>query len=363
MLRNSVLLLLVGFAMSCGGSTPNSPSSVTSPAGSAFRGETVSAIDGRPIGRVSIKMGAQTALSDDSGNFELRNLQNGSETLIVFGTSIVERKKTVTIPTVELSRETLIPASFDLEAFDEMFRGSGRLQRWTSAPGLVILAKVMQFDRNSSDDHYHATSEQLTEAEVALLIEHLTDGLALLTGNTFSAFSTIEVDNPPSGTRVNTLRPNRIVIGSYRGVQSLANTIGFGRWATNGTSEVIGGAIYLDRNYDRSSEGRRLLRIHELGHALGYLHVTTRPSIMNPAIGPEPTEFDRQGAAIAFQRLPGNESPDSDVADAPRSSTGGIFGVRSLSRAIWSAPIPCGPYEISLQVTPSLDRSVRPPQR
>lgn len=344
MLRNRVVsLLFIGFAISCGGSSPNSPSSVTSPAGSAFRGETVSAIDGRPIGRVNIKIGSQTALSDDSGNFELQNLQNGNETLIVSGKSIVERQRTVTIPTAELSREALIPVSFDLEAFDEMFRGTGRLQRWTSAPALVILAKVMQFERTSSDDHYHATSEQLTEGEVALLIEHLTDGLALLTGNTFTAFSSIEVEHPPSGKRVNTLRPNTIVIGSYRGVQSLANTIGFGRWATNGTSEVIGGAIYLDRNYDRSSEGRRLLRIHELGHALGYLHVTTRTSIMNPAIGPEPTEFDRQGAAIAFQRLPGNQSPDSDVADAPRSSTGGIFGVRSLARVIWSAPVVCGP--------------------
>ena len=343
MIRNRVSLLLAGFAISCGGSTPNSPSSVTSPAGSAFRGETISAIDGRPIGRVNITIGSQTALSDDSGTFELQNLQNGSETLVVSATSIVERQRTVTIPTAELSREALIPASFDLKAFDEMFRGTGRLQRWTSAPALVILAKVMQFERISSDDHYPATSEELTESDVALLIEHLTDGLALLTGRTFTAFSSIEVEDPPSGKRVNTLRPNAIVIGSYRGVQSLANTIGFGRWATNGSPEVIAGSIYLDRNYDRSSEGRRLLRIHELGHALGYLHVTTRTSIMNPAIGPEPTEFDRQGAAIAFQRMPGNQSPDSDVADAPRSSTGGIFGVRSLSRVIWAAPVICGP--------------------
>ena len=316
---------------------------MTSPAGSAFRGETVSAIDGRPIGRINIKIGSQTALSDDSGKFELQNLQDGSGTLTVTGNSIIERQRTVTIPAAEASREALIPAAFDLEAFDQMFRGTGRLQRWTSAPALLVLAKVMQFERTSSDDHYHATSEQLSEGDIALLIEHLTDGLALLTGNTFTAFSSIEVENPPSGKRVNTLRPNTIVIGEYRGVQSLANTIGFGRWATNGSPEVIGGSIYLDRNYDRSSEGRRLLRIHELGHALGYLHVTTRTSIMNPAIGPEPTEFDRHGAAIAFQRMPGNQSPDSDVAEAPRSSTGGIFGVRSLTRVIWSAPIVCGP--------------------
>jgi hypothetical protein len=343
MIRHRFALLLACLALSCGGGSPNSPSSVPPAASFALRGETVSAIDGRPIGRVNVKLGSQTATSDDNGNFELQNLKDGSDVLTVSGKSIVERQRTVSIPTGQLSREALIPAAFDLAAFDEMFRGTGRLQRWTTAPGLVVLAKVMQFERTSSDDHYHATSEQLSEADVALLIDQLTEGLVLLTGNTFTAFSSIEVEDPPSGKRVNTLRPGAIVIGSYRGVQSLANTIGFGRWATSGTAEITGGAIYLDRTYDRTNENRRLLRIHELGHALGYLHVTTRTSIMNPAIGPEPTEFDRQAAAIAFQRTPGNQSPDSDVAEAPRSTTGGIFGGRSLSRVIWSTPVVCGP--------------------
>jgi hypothetical protein len=343
MIRDRFPLLLACLALSCGGGSPSSPSAISSTPSFAFRGETVSAIDGQPIGGLNVKLGAQSATSDVNGNFELQNLKDGSDVLTVSGKSIVERQKTVAIPSAELSREALIPAAFDLVAFDEMFRGTGRLQRWTTAPRLLVLAKVMQFERTSSDDHYHATSEQLPEADVTLLIEQLTEGLALLTGNTFTAFSSIEVENPSSGTRVNTLRAGTIVIGSYRGVQSLANTIGFGRWATSGTAEVTGGAIYLDRNYDRANANRRLLRIHELGHALGYLHVTTRTSIMNPAIGPEPTEFDRQGSAIAFQRTPGNQSPDSDVAEAPRSNTGGIFGGRSLSRTIWSAPVVCGP--------------------
>jgi hypothetical protein len=97
--------------------------------------------------------------------------------------------------------------------------------------------------------------------------------------------------------------------------------------------------MYLDLNFDRNEDARRLLRIHELGHALGYLHVTKRTSIMNPAIGPQPTEFDRIGAMIAFERLPGNQTPDSDVSEAPRSP-GGLFGGRRLGRHTWTAPIP-----------------------
>jgi hypothetical protein len=86
--------------------------------------------------------------------------------------------------------------------------------------------------------------------------------------------------------------------------------------------------MYLDRDFDRNDSRRRLLRIHELGHALGWQHVTSRTSIMNPAIGPEPTDFDRAGAVIAFQRPPGNRSPDTD----PESSKRPTF---SLSNVRW----------------------------
>ena len=302
---------------------------------SSYRGETVSAIDGSPISGVNVKVGERAALSDNLGRFELTDLQEGDAVLTLSGPSIVERRRSVALP-ANVTKETLIPSGFDLAAFDEMFRGTGKLQRWTSAPALVVLGTVMQYHSIGSEE-YQATSTQLTDDEVALLIEHLTEGLALLTGNRFTSFASVIVERPASGDKANTLRTGTIVVGRYRGVQSLANTIGLGRWSTNGSSpEITGGAVYLDQNFDRGEEARRLLRIHELGHALGYLHVNTRTSIMNPAIGPQPTEFDRMAAMIAFERLPGNQSPDDDVAVTPKSS-GGIFRTR---RPIWAPVVP-----------------------
>ena len=90
--------------------------------------------------------------------------------------------------------------------------------------------------------------------------------------------------------------------------------------------------MFLDSRFDKNDDRRRLLRIHELGHALGQLHVETRVSIMNPAIGPEPTEFDRQAAVVAFQRPPGNVSPDTDPGTAGKS---GPWNIR------WAPPIRC----------------------
>jgi hypothetical protein len=287
-----------------------------------------------------VTIGSKAAVTDDRGYFEISSLKAGNETLVLSGSSIVERQKLITVPRADISRETLIPASFDLAAFDEMFRGSGRLYRWKTAPALVIVGKVMQYDATVSDD-YRATSEALTQEEIDQLIAHLTEGLGLLTGGTFTSFASIEIDNPDVDAKVSSLRQGKIVIGRYRGVQNLANTIGYGRAATTETGEVTGGAIYLDRNFDRNDPMRRLLRIHELGHALGYRHVTARTSIMNPAIGPQPTDFDRVASQIAFQREPGNQSPDTDAGATGRS--GGVFGVRTSSPIAWTPPVVCAP--------------------
>jgi hypothetical protein len=257
---------------------------------------------------------------------------------------VVERHTRVTAPFTGPVRESLIPATFDLVAFDQMFRGNNQLQRWTTAPGLVVLTTVMNFENGiGTQEEYRATSEQLTEAEATLLVQQLTEALGVLTGDVFTAFSSVERESAAAGSKVKTTRPGKIVVGRYNGIQGLLNTIGFGRWANAADGQVNGGAVFLDRDFDKSSDQRRLLRTHELGHALGYMHVTARPSIMNPAIGPEVTLFDRQGATIAFQRKPGNQSPDSDPdtsSPAGRSFLGAM--PQSDGTLRWAAPIICG---------------------
>src|SRR5262249_31744305 len=162
----------------------------------------------------------------------------------------------------------------DLNSFDEMFRSSNnQLQRWTTAPALVVVASVMNY-KTGTGDEYSATGEQLTDDEVSMLIAHLTEGLALLTGGTYTAFSAIDIERPASGTRVSAARQGKIVVGRYNGIQTFTSTIGYGQWLAGPDGTVTGGSMYLDRDFDRDDGHRRLLRIHELGHALGYMHVT-----------------------------------------------------------------------------------------
>jgi hypothetical protein len=69
----------------------------------------------------------------------------------------------------------------------------------------------------------------------------------------------------------------------------------------------------LDRGFETSGSAyRRTLRAHELGHALGYSHVDARESVMNVSARISLTDFDRNGARMAFLRPPLNRSPDID---------------------------------------------------
>ena len=296
-----------------------------------LEGVTVSAIDGAPTGGLSVQVGSSKAVTTDaSGHFTAEITGPGNYTAVVTGAAIVERRTMVTGPS-SAARLSLMPASFDVRAFDELFRtANARLQRWTSRPSLVVLGSVMNY--RGPAEEFTATSETMTDDEISSLVAHMNEGLALMTGGTYTSFADVKIERTASGERASVARAGSIVVGRYNGVQTFASTIGYGTWAENEDGTVVGGAMFLDSRFDKNDDRRRLLRIHELGHALGQLHVETRVSIMNPAIGPEPTEFDRQAAVVAFQRPPGNVSPDTDPGTTGKT---GPWNVR------WAAPVSC----------------------
>jgi hypothetical protein len=283
-------------------------------------GQVVSALDGAAGSGVTVQVGRERPVTTDaSGLFRVEIQEPGLYPVVAHGNAFVERETSIMGPSTTRARLSLIPTRFDLESFDEMFRTTNsRLQRWTTRPSLVVLATVMNY-RGGSGDQFSASGEQLTDDEVAQMADHLKEGLALLTGNTFTSFAEVQIERHAPGDRVTVARSDYVVVGRYNGIVTFARTVGYGSWAELSDGTIAGGSIFLDRDFDQSDNRRRLLRIHELGHALGYQHVTSRTSIMNPAIGPEPTDADRAGAVIAFQRPPGNKSPDIDPSSSART--------------------------------------------
>jgi Matrixin len=333
MRRLGPLVLLLCTAACGGGSSPTTPSSSGSTSQNV-RGQTVDAITGVPAGDLTVSVGSYRSVTTDAnGMFTFDGAHSGTFPATLRGSSIVERETTISASS-DVTRMSVIPASFDLTAFDEMFRfENARLQRWTSRPALVVVASTMALSSTSAEA-FQASAEQMTEDEVSQMIAHLTEGLSMLTGNNYTSFQSVEIERPAAGDRVTVTRAEKIVVGRYTGIVTLANTIGYGRWSTLSDGTVVGGAMFLDRDFDKNDSRRRLLRIHELGHALGYQHVRSRASIMNPAIGPDPTDFDRAGSIVAFQRQPGNRSPDVDP-------TGGVRLSSTAEGGRWSEPTVC----------------------
>jgi hypothetical protein len=131
---------------------------------------------------------------------------------------------------------------------------------------------------------------------------------------------------------VHLLNDGVITAVRYVGLQDATGFIGLGSWLFHSDGSIAGGTIMLDRDYERRNTAlRRAVRAHELGHALGYNHVTLASSVMNPLATTEPTTFDLAACQIAFQRRPGNRAPDTDID---------FLSLNRVSRiATWSRPI------------------------
>jgi hypothetical protein len=188
----------------------------------------------------------------------------------------------------------------DSPAFREMVLGNHTAAlRWERVPELVVITSVMQYEKGRGTT-YRATAQQLTDEEATELIDDLTEALSTLTDDVFTRFAAVRRESAAPGAVVEMMRPGRIVVARYTGVRDQLATIGFGGRSTRG-DVIRAGSIILDDDFDRASTSRRLLRAHELGHALGYNHVHSRASIMNPQIGSEATDLDRAVARVAFQ--------------------------------------------------------------
>jgi hypothetical protein len=310
------------FAPACGGHSgaPGAPSdSPAAPGGSTgsaslvgMTGRAVDVFSSAPQGALSVRIesGASATTAGD-GMFTL-SAPAGQHTVTVTGNGVVERQTGMRAP-ASGAVVSLIPSAFDLAAFDEMCRsGSEGLRRWDTAPKLVVIEAVLEFTSETNATHI-ATAERLSGSDRDALVADLQAGLQQLSGGAFGAFSTVGVESPDAGSSVSFfIREGAVVVARFRNLRASTGSLGFGRWATR-SSVTVAGAVMLDRDFDAAGGSlRRVVRVHELGHALGWGHVAARTSVMNAVVGTEPNAFDRDAARLAFQRPPGNMAPDRD---------------------------------------------------
>lgn len=318
------LIVVPLVACSGGSGTPTTP---VSPTVLVATVTITDALTGAPIAGVTVADAhLQAQASSTSGIMTITVAQRSEspEVVTLLAPGYVPRSFGLKIPGAG-AVVTMIPAGFNIAAFDELARVS-RLQRWTAPPPLRILTRTLQFTSLQQADAV-AVDNAMSTAEREGLEADLGTGLPLLTGNQFPVFASVARETPATGANVDVLRDGVITIARYAGLASGSGFAGFARWQVRSDGTVVAGTIMLDRDCDAEGTTRvRLVRMHELGHALGYTHVTAAGSLMN-VVALEPTDFDRQATRIAFQRPPGNLRPDAD----PTS-----LSLNTLRAAVWS---------------------------
>ena len=228
----------------------------------------------------------------------MRRLRLGVALLSVLALSAIESRP--------LARGVDAAAGFegaDAAALREMLEGSaGRREAWTAAPDLIVIAPTLEYTTNGVVSGFAAGKGTFTDGDVDLLALDLTEAVQDLTGETFAGFRSITVETVAAGDTVTVIRPGAIVVARFSGLRAKTGNIGYGgRSSRNGV--IRGAVVMLDADFDRQSDKRFLLRTHELGHALGYHHVESRPSVMNPRVGNAITEFDRNAIRYASQPI------------------------------------------------------------
>ncbi len=327
----------------CGhGSSPTSPSSASvvsvlppGPAPAGARSTEVRLIDaiaGTPAVGISVTMNSRSMpATDGDGCSTVWAEQAGRYTASFSGDGVVTRTTSLMVPAAQV-QVSLIPATFGLTAFEQMFRSrDGQLQRWVSAPRLVIVGRELQFSPSYAND-LSVLGGALSAGEQQDLAADLSYGFGMLTDHRLGDFAGVTVESPSSGSTLTVLRTGTVVAARTRGLTAATGYWGIGQWATAGNGEVVAGYLLLDAGWDGPAceypQFRRSLRIHELGHALGYGHVTDRASVMNPPARLEPTSWDLEAIHIAFQRLPGTTAPDNDPPPSSRSARALVVGPR-----------------------------------
>lgn len=323
-LRLPAAAALVTCALGCGGRDAGAPvlPIPTAPTGSGptVSVRVVSTLTDQPVsGASATGASVRSTTSDAAGLVTLEASGAGSYAVRVAAAQFVTRQTTVAIPGND-ARLDLIPSSFDLVAFDQMFRGvttGGRLAKFLAAPALVVQRSGLLW-ANSPDDRFLAEDEQWSDTDIDGVIADLTFGLQTISAGVFPAFSEIRVEQAAAGMMVTVPQAGAIVVARYRGLRGPSGDRigGFGKTNIDAAGVIRGGIVMLDRDSELQSTAPRRVRVHELGHVLGASHVTSRLSFMNPdGNGGLPNDADIEAFRVAARRPPGNRTPDVDRAD------------------------------------------------
>jgi carboxypeptidase family protein/matrixin len=298
-------------------SPPNVPTPPPPPSAWALSGQVVATISRQPIARATVEMSDATASTDNEGRFTLTAPAAPVRGFAVTVRADGYRTRETTIaypragePVIDL---TATAAPFNEGFYNQIARDThdrpeqrDQLWRWTSAPRVYL--------KTTDETGLAAPPEVLTVVTAALV-----DGVRLFSSGAFGA--SIEQGpgaRPAQAGWINVEIRRTIEEGDHCG---LASSVG-------GNPSRL--QVRLERCGCGSIKIPASVVLHEVGHALGFFHVSDRESVMYPFNSGEcrqQTLSPLEHVGIVYARPRGNLDPDRDPATfsfftAPASGIG-----------------------------------------
>ena len=287
------------------------PTPAPPPAAIRVSFKTVNVLTGRPVTGVRVHIDGRAAELDSgpTGTFVMEETTAGVLTVTLSSSEIVTRVTSLRVPGSD-GEIGLIPKDLNMTAFEQMVRRlNSRLARWTAAPRLVMQRRVLKYAETST---FTATDQLMSDASAKAIIDDLTMALPDLTGGEYRNFADVVHTTASINAQVSLFNPGDIVVAYFSGLNAATGSIGLGSRSYGNDGSVRSGQVYLDAGYDGQGLYAHIARMHELGHALGWDHVTDAASVMAPVATNWPTSFDRDATKVAFKRGLGNRAPDTD---------------------------------------------------
>jgi hypothetical protein len=259
---------------------------------------------------ISVTVGATTVASNGSGDFSTGLPPSGVQAITLSGSGMVTRNTFASTNNSLTNPLTMIPASFDMPAYDDIVRevDSGTTVRWMSSfrvyvdtrpevgTGLVIPAAWISAAQSAAESF----PDQWTDGQ-------------------FNPPVTVGTTPPADGT------VGWIVMRFDPSINpsGCGGTVGQAQFSWTSSGELRWGVIRLafsrlwtpSCSSNASSAVLQAVAGHELGHTMGLGHSTLagRTSLMQPVVGVTSlTALDHADATVQYHRAPGHSSPDRE---------------------------------------------------